>query len=54
MPVFLFSYTNRKLHGIFKAVSEGGTYNPQGTLLFWTLLTYTFALFGDMPNLSAR
>ncbi len=32
MPVFLYNYSDRTMHGIFKAVSEGDLeINPRGT-----------------------
>ena len=35
MPIFLFNYSDRKLHGIFKAESDGEwEINPQGMLYF--------------------
>ncbi len=31
MPVFLFNYTDRKMHGIFRAVTRGDyEINPEG------------------------
>ena len=33
MPVFLYNYSDRTMHGIFKAVSEGSLeINPKGKM----------------------
>lgn len=33
MPVFLYNYSDRTMHGIFKAVSEGSLeINPKGEM----------------------
>ena len=38
MPVFLYNYSDRTMHGIFKAVSEGDLeINPRGLQLFSNL-----------------
>lgn len=36
MPIFLYNYTSRKLHGIWKAASDGGwKINPEGKLFYF-------------------
>ena len=44
MPVFLYNYSDRTLHGIFKAVSEGSLeINPKGESAAYYQLLPTFS-----------
>lgn len=64
MPVFLYNYSDRTMHGIFKAVSEGSLeINPKGksheqhpqlhlTILHCWLLAEPWVLTCRMDNLS--